>query len=204
MTKLFKEKHFIAVVDMAYQGFVSGDPAADAFAVRLFAREGVPLLVCHSFAKNLGLYGQRVGALSIVTASPVEKLSVESQLETLARRCYSNPPRYGAEIAEIVLGDPFLKQQWLRELEALVWRMGEMRRRLRRGLEQKGSGREWSHLESQTGMFCYTGLSDKELMFLMEQKHVYLMNDGRMSVPGLNEENIEYVVDGIDEAIKCE
>jgi aspartate aminotransferase len=116
--------------DSAYQGFASGDPELDAFPIRYFIEQGHKPLVTQSFAKNFGLYGERVGALQIIAESTAEKEALESQLKIIIRPMYSNPPLYGARIVEIILNDPQLKKEWLYEVKGMADRIIAMRRKL--------------------------------------------------------------------------
>ena len=134
---------------MAYQGFASGDFARDAFAVRHFVSQGHQVVLSQSFAKNMGLYGERVGAFSLITADPEEKARVESQLKIVVRPMYSNPPIHGARIAGEILNDPSLYSQWLGEVKGMADRIITMRALLKSNLEKLGSAHDWSHITSQ-------------------------------------------------------
>lgn len=158
-----KEGDHYPFFDMAYQGFASGDTNKDAFPVRYFIEQGQQLALCQSFAKNMGLYGERVGAFSIVCESAEEKKRVDSQIKILVRPLYSNPPVHGARIASTVLNDSALNQQWLGEVKGMADRIIEMRALLKKNLEQLGSKQDWSHITSQIGMFCYTGLKPEQM-----------------------------------------
>jgi len=139
---------------MAYQGFASGFTDRDAYAVRLFVKEGHQVAVAQSFAKNMGLYGERVGAFSMTTASQEEKARVDSQLKIVIRPMYSNPPVHGARIANTILGDEALYVQWTGEVKGMADRIITMREKLYNLLTHdfKTPG-EWGHIKSQIGMF---------------------------------------------------
>lgn len=141
---------------MAYQGFASGSTSRDAFAVRHFVSEGHQVALAQSFAKNMGLYGERVGAFSLTTASPEEKARVDSQLKIVIRPMYSNPPSHGARIANAILSDPALYSQWEGEVKGMAERIISMREKLYGALthDLKTPG-EWGHIKSQIGMFRY-------------------------------------------------
>jgi aspartate aminotransferase len=164
-----KEAGHFAFFDMAYQGFASGDTAKDAFAVRHFVSKGHNIALCQSFAKNMGLYGERVGAFSLVTASAEEKKKVDSQLKILIRPLYSNPPVNGARIASTILNDGKLNEQWLAEVKGMAERIITMRALLRDNLKKLGSKRDWSHITSQIGMFAYTGLTPEQMDILAKE-----------------------------------
>jgi aspartate aminotransferase len=158
ISKAMKEGGHYSFFDMAYQGFASGNTDQDAFALRHFIAEGHNPCLAQSFAKNMGLYGERVGAFSIVTASAEEKKRVDSQIKILVRPLYSNPPIHGARIAAEVLNNSALNKQWLGEVKDMADRIITMRALLKENLEKLGSKRDWSHITSQIGMFAFTGL----------------------------------------------
>lgn len=187
---------------MAYQGFASGDTVKDAFAVRKFVKEGVPVCLAQSFAKNMGLYGERVGAFSVVCDNPTEKKAVESQIKILVRPMYSNPPLGGARIASAVLNDPTLNKMWLGEVEQMAGRIIKMRSLLKNHLRDLGSVKNWDHITKQIGMFCFTGLQADQVEQLMKNHHVYLTKDGRISIAGITSRNVEYLARAIHEVTK--
>ena len=143
MSKLVKENDLFPVFDMAYQGFASGDTAYDAQGLRLFIEDGHNPLLCQSFAKNMGMYGERVGAFSVVCADAEEAARVESQLKILIRPMYSNPPVAGARIATEVMGNPELRAQWLGEVKDMADRIILMRTKLKAHLTEMGSAHNW-------------------------------------------------------------
>ncbi|XP_026192714.1 aspartate aminotransferase 1 [Cyclospora cayetanensis] len=198
-----ESRQLLPVLDSAYQGFASGDLSRDAFSVRLFATkfQGV-LFVTQSFAKNLGLYGERVGMLHAICGSPKEAEAVLSQIKIVARRCYSSPPLQGARIVARVLGDEQLRRQWEEELKLVAERIKDMRRLLRKGLEQKGTPGQWNHITDQIGMFSYTGLTKEQCELLISKWHIYLLKNGRISMAGVNSSNIDYLVNAMDDVIR--
>lgn len=183
--------------DMAYQGFASGDTDRDAFALRHFIREGHQPCLAQSFAKNMGLYGERVGAFSIVCDSAEEKARVDSQLKILVRPLYSNPPVHGARIASAILNDPALNKQWLGEVKGMADRIIKMRALLKENLSRLGSKHNWDHITSQIGMFAYTGLKPEQMSKLAEEHSVYATKDGRISVAGITSENVGRLAESI-------
>lgn len=185
-----KFNHF-AFFDMAYQGFASGDTNKDAFPVRYFVSEGHNIFLAQSFAKNMGLYGERVGAFSIVCADTEEKERVESQIKILVRPLYSNPPIHGARIAAEILGNKELNSQWLSELKGMADRIITMRKLLKDELEALGSKYDWSHITNQIGMFAYTGLTPEQIEKLAKEHSVYATKDGRISVAGITTGNVK-------------
>jgi aspartate aminotransferase len=202
IAKVIEEGQHTVWFDMAYQGFASGDCDRDAAAVRLFADRGHLLLLCQSYAKNMGLYGERIGALSVVCKDKEEKERVLSQLKIVIRPMYSNPPIHGARIVSLVLGEPQLCKQWLGEVKMMADRIIKMRSLLKGHLAALGSTRNWAHITDQIGMFCYTGLSPDQVQRITSEHHVYLTKDGRISIAGINEENVERLAKAIHEVTK--
>jgi len=192
-----KEGGHYPFFDMAYQGFASGDTDKDAFALRYFLEQGLEPSLCQSFAKNMGLYGERVGAFSIVTSSPEEKARVDSQIKILVRPLYSNPPVHGARVASTILNDPALNKQWLGEVKDMAERIIKMRALLKGNLEKLGSKHNWDHITSQIGMFAYTGLTAEQMTKLAEEHSVYATKDGRISVAGITSENVGRLAEAI-------
>ncbi|OAQ97852.1 hypothetical protein LLEC1_00025 [Akanthomyces lecanii] len=197
LSQITKEQGHFAFFDMAYQGFASGNIDQDAFAVRYFVEQGHNIALCQSFAKNMGLYGERVGAFSIVCEDAAEKKRVDSQLKIIIRPIYSNPPIHGARIASTILADPKLREQWLAELKAMADRIITMRALLKENLEKLGSKHDWSHITSQIGMFAYTGLTADEMTKLATEFSVYATKDGRISVAGITSENVGRLAEAI-------
>lgn len=188
---------------MAYQGFASGDCTRDAYALRKFASEGHQLVLSQSFAKNMGLYGERVGSFSVVCADAEEKARVESQLKILIRPMYSNPPIHGARLVSTVLNTPELKQEWLEEVKFMADRIITMRTKLRNHLEQDfGSKKNWEHITNQIGMFCFSGLTPEQVDKLKDDWHVYLTRDGRISMAGISSGNVKYLAEAIHNVTK--
>lgn len=144
-----------------------------------------------------GLYGERVGAFSIVTESPEEAKRVDSQVKILVRPLYSNPPVHGARVASTILNDPALNKQWLGEVKGMADRIIEMRALLKNNLEKLGSKHDWSHITSQIGMFAYTGLTAEQMTQLAEKHSVYATKDGRISVAGITSENVGRLAEAI-------
>ncbi|PWY76018.1 aspartate transaminase [Aspergillus sclerotioniger CBS 115572] len=198
---VLKRKKLFIVFDSAYQGFATGDIDSDAWAIRYSVDQLIlnsepdhpGLCVAQSFSKNFGLYGERVGALHLVVPRYLSAEGARSELIALARTEYSNPPRFGASIVEMVWGDEGLRSQWERDLETMSVRIKMMRRELRRRLDDSGVSGDWSHIESQIGMFSYTGLSGEQVSRLREEFHA--------SICGLNGGNVGYVARAIGEVV---
>ena len=202
--EIVKKKKILPFFDMAYQGFASGNLDEDAYAVRLFANEGINMVLCQSFSKNLGLYGERIGCLSFLTKSEEEKNAVKSNLEKIIRTEYSCPPKFGAMIFNYIMSDPELKKEWDEEITYMGNRIKQMREKLKQKLIEIGSKRNWDSLTKQKGMFSYTGLTPQQIERLKTEFHIYAVSNGRISVPGLNQNNVEYVAKAFHEVTKDE
>lgn len=150
-----------------------------------------------TFPPAQGLYGERVGAFSIVGESAEEKKRVDSQIKILVRPLYSNPPVHGARIAAAILNDPALYRQWLGEVKGMADRIIRMRALLKGHLEQLGSRHDWGHITSQIGMFAYTGLTKDEMEKLAAEHSVYATKDGRISVAGITTGNVARLAEAI-------
>lgn len=202
ISQLFKKQGLYPFFDMAYQGFASGDIDRDAFAVRQFVKDGQQVVLAQSFAKNMGLYGERVGAFTVVCDSKEEADRVMSQIKILIRPMYSNPPIHGARIAARILTTPALRSEWLKEVKGMADRIISMRKQLREGLQKEGSTRNWQHITDQIGMFCFTGLNPTQVERLTKEFSVYLTKDGRISVAGLSSKNVGYLAKAMHEVTK--
>jgi aspartate aminotransferase len=198
---ILQKKH-LAFFDMAYQGFTSGDPARDAFAVRSFVEGNVPVILGQSFAKNFGLYGLRTGLFSVILDNPKQFEAVQSQLKILARPIWSNPPLTGARIVDTVLHDKELNALWHKEVKMMADRIASMRIALVDSLKKLGSPHNWQHITDQIGMFAFTGLNEEQVKTLTQKHHIYLTADGRISIAGLNTKNVEYVAQAFHDVTK--
>merc|ERR1712048_1035044 len=174
----------------------------DSFAVKLFVSMGFEMFLCQSFAKNLGLYGERIGMLHVITASAEVAKAVLSQLKLVVRPMYSNPPKHGANLVVKVLGDEARFNRWKEELKAMADRILEVRSMLRSGLEKKGTPGKWNHITDQIGMFSFTGLTTAQCERLIKEHHIYLLKSGRISLAGLNKGNIQKMIDAVDEVVR--
>jgi aromatic-amino-acid transaminase len=196
IAKIVRERGLTPFLDTAYMGFAEG-LQTDAFSVRLFASDGGPLFVSFSFSKSLSLYGERVGALSVLTASAAERARVLSQLKRIARVTYSSPPSHGAAAAALVLADPALRQQWEDELGAMRVRIKSMRALLASKLSERLPGRDFTYITRQNGMFSYSRLTAPQAIALREKYAVYALDSGRICVAALNSKNIDFVAECI-------
>jgi len=194
--EVLREKDHIPFVDIAYQGF--GDSIEeDAAAVRLFAETGMTFFVSSSFSKSFSLYGERVGALSIVTGNRDESARVLSQVKRVVRTNYSNPPTHGATVVASVLNSPELRAMWETELGEMRERIRKMRLGMVEQLAAKGAKTDFSFVARQRGMFSYSGLTAEQVERLRVEFGVYAISTGRICAAALNERNLGYVTDAI-------
>lgn len=195
--QVMQEKQLFPFFDNAYQGFVSGNPDIDAYSIRLFASAGLELIAACSFSKNFGLYGERVGALHVVTSSKASAQKAASVIRAAARCLYSTCPSFGARIVSYILSDPERTAVWKAECAGMANRLNEIRRLLYEKLKEKNVKGTWEHVIIQRGMFSFTGISKPNVVKLKEEHHVYMLNDGRISLAGLNHGNIDRFVDSL-------
>ncbi|MFB2538383.1 MULTISPECIES: aromatic amino acid transaminase [unclassified Acinetobacter] len=193
---IVKEKQLIAFMDIAYQGF-GEDMDADVYAIRKAVELELSFFVSNSFSKNLSLYGERVGGLSVVCPTADEAKLVQGQLQFTVRRIYSSPPSHGGHVVDIVMNDDALFTQWVGEVYEMRDRIRDMRQKLRDVLEQKIQGRSFEYITTQKGMFSFTGLSPEQVARLQSEFAIYMVSNGRMCVAGLNNSNIDYVANAM-------
>jgi aromatic-amino-acid transaminase len=186
----------VPFLDMAYQGFGSG-LAEDGAVVQQFLASGQDFFVSTSFSKSFSLYGERVGALSVVCSSAEEATRVLSQLKIVIRTNYSNPPTHGAQVVATVLSTPALRQQWEDELAGMRQRIKAMRKLLVEKLQAAGVKGDLGYITAQRGMFSYSGLSAAQMQRLRSEFGVYGVDSGRICVAALNDKNIEQVAASI-------
>jgi aromatic-amino-acid transaminase len=196
-----RERNLVAFIDMAYQGFADGIPQ-DAHALDLFAASGLQFFVSSSFSKSFSLYGERVGALSIVTAAKEESARVMSQLKRVIRTNYSNPPTHGGAVVAAVLSSPELRAMWEKELAGMRDRIRLMRSSLVEKLQARGVAQDFSFVTRQRGMFSYTGLTAAQVELLRADYGIYAVSTGRICLAALNSRNIDYVADAIASTLK--
>jgi aromatic-amino-acid transaminase len=190
----------VPFLDLAYQGFGDGLDA-DGFAPRLFAGHS-PVLLSSSFSKSFSLYGERVGALSVVTGSAEEAARVLSHVKRVVRTNYSNPPLHGGKIAAAVLASAELRAEWEKELGGMRERIKAMRRGLVERVQARVPGVDFGHILRQKGMFSYSGLTKEQVQRLRKDYSIYAIETGRICVAALNSKNIDYVADAIAEVLK--
>ncbi|MFZ6687121.1 aromatic amino acid transaminase [Undibacterium sp. SXout11W] len=190
------ERGLIPFLDMAYQGFGDGIEA-DGQVVRRFAEAGGALFVSNSFSKSFSLYGERVGALSIVASSADEAARIMSQLKRVIRTNYSNPPSHGGQVVATVLATPELRQLWEEELAGMRVRIREMRKAFVEKLKSKAPAHQFDFVMQQRGMFSYSGLTKEQVQQLRENNSIYAVDTGRICVAALNNKNIDQVISSI-------
>ena len=198
---VLKEKNLVPFLDMAYQGFADGiEP--DTAAVRAFSAAGAQFFVSSSFSKNFSLYGERVGALSVVTASKEEAGRVLSQIKRVIRTNYSNPPTHGGAIVAAVLTTPELRKIWEDELTGMRNRIRSVRQGLADALKATGTTHDFSFIVKQRGMFSYTGLTKEQVERLKTEFGIYAVSSGRINVAALNSKNLPIVAEAIAAVVK--
>jgi len=196
-----KERDLVAYIDMAYQGFADGIEQ-DGETVRQFAASGLQFFVASSFSKSFSLYGERVGALTVVTASKDEAARVTSQIKRLIRTNYSNPPTHGGAIVAAVLASPELRKMWEDELGGMRDRIRTMRASFVAKLKEAGTAQDFGFINVQRGMFSYTGLTAAQVEKMRAEYGIYAVGTGRICVAALNTKNIDYVVKAVAAVLK--
>lgn len=205
------DNDIIPLFDSAYQGFASGNLTKDAYAVRLGIEKfetSAPIFICQSFAKNVGMYGERCGCFHLVLpkqeagVNAAVAKAVSSQVNKIIRSEVSNPPAYGAKIVAKIINNDALSLQWHEDMITMSKRITKMRHSLRDKLVELNTPGNWDHIVEQCGMFSYTGLS-RQMVERLEKEHaVYMVSSGRASIAGLNDGNVEYVATAINEVVR--
>jgi aspartate aminotransferase len=198
--EVVKKRNLYPIFDNAYQGFAQGIDE-DAYAIRLFADHLTDLMVTNSFSKNFGLYGQRIGSLAVLANNETIKSSLLSQLLVLVRAVYSNPAVYGARIVKTILGDVQLKKEWENNVREIRSRIFMMRKLLADTLHKKGAKKDFSFIKNQYGMFSFCGLEKDAVDRLINEYAIYMVGNGRISVAGLCNNNVDYVAQAILEVM---
>ena len=199
--EVVKANNLVAFLDMAYQGFGHGI-AEDGAVIGKFVAAGLNIFVSTSFSKSVSLYGERVGALSVVANDKEEAARVLSQLKIVIRTNYSNPPTHGGAVVAKVLTTPALRQQWEEELGAMRVRIKAMRQKLVDGLQAAGVQQDMSFMTQQIGMFSYSGLTKEQMLRLRSEFGVYGTDTGRICVAALNSQNVGYVCQAIAKVLQ--
>jgi aromatic-amino-acid transaminase len=199
--EVVRARGLLPFLDLAYQGFADGIDA-DAYAPRLFAESMSPVFLSSSFSKSFSLYGERVGAFSLVAGSSDEAARALSHLKRVARTNYSNPPAHGADIVARILGTPELRKLWEQELAGMRDRIKAMRKALVDGVQKRVPGFNFSFVLQQRGMFSYSGLTREQVLRLRSENSIYTIETGRICVAALTSRNIDYVADAIARVLR--
>ena len=196
IAEVVRERQLMPVFDAAYQGFGDGLDA-DAWAIRHFAQPGQEMMICSSYSKNFGLYGERVGALTIIAGDEAIAQRVLSQAKACVRANYSNPPKHGAAIVSQVLADAELRRQWVQEVADMCSRIQSVRQQFVDRLREKAPGHDFSFILQQKGMFSYSGLTPVQVDQLRSDHAIYIVGSGRINAAGINRQNIDPLCDAI-------
>lgn len=195
LSNLIKQQKVIPFFDIAYQGFGEG-LEQDADAIRYFVSEGHEMLIAYSFSKNFGLYGERVGFLTVICSQQNIVAKVGSQIKSLIRGNYSNPPLHGERIVSTILKSHELTLEWKTELSNMCERVKEMRKALIAALLVKGQDRNFAYMHQQKGLFSFLGLTPEQVQYLRKEKAIYMPSNGRINIAGLNH-NVSYVAEAL-------
>ncbi len=190
------ERELVPFIDMAYQGFAT-DVDSDAFAVRYLADKVPEMVVANSCSKNFGLYRDRVGSLSVLSADTATRDIAATQLSNIVRTIYSVPPDHGAAVVATILDDAVLKEQWRGELNAMRDRLRDVRRTLNEALRDAAPEHDFSHLVRANGMFCFLGLSAAQVDRLKQEFAIYMVGSSRINVAGVTPDNVGYLAESI-------
>ena len=196
LAELFEERGIVPFLDLAYQGLAEG-LEEDAYGVRLMSERLDEVVVVSSCSKNLGLYRERGGMVSLGSKAPEQAKAAQSNLGNVARGIYSMPPDHGAAIAARVLGDKELRAQWLEELGEMRGRLNSLRFLLVEKLQERSVPRDFSYIANERGMFSFLGISLEQVVRLREEFHVYMVETSRINLAGINQSNVDYVADAI-------
>lgn len=201
IASVMAERQLLPVIDFAYQGFGNGldEDAASIHAILETCNEAI---VCSSFSKNFGLYSERVGAVSVVTGDVATATAVQSQLKTLVRSNYSNPPRHGAAVVATILDDADLSQMWRSELTEMRTRIKSLRKQFVDTMKTTGAGHDFAFLLDQNGMFSFSGLTPMQVDELKRKHGIYIVGSGRINVAGMSESKMEQLCSAIAEVIE--
>ena len=199
--EVVRGRGLVPFLDLAYQGFADGIDA-DAFAPRLFAESLQTVFLSSSFSKSVSLYGERIGATSVVAGTAEEAKRVLSQVKRVVRANYSNPPTTGADIVARILTTPGLRKQWDGEVAGMRDRIKAMRKALVEGIQKRVPGADFSFILRQRGMFSYSGLTKAQVGRLRSEFSIYAIDTGRICVAALTTKNIDYVADAIAKVIR--
>jgi Aspartate/tyrosine/aromatic aminotransferase len=200
ISDLALKKGWLPLFDLAYQGLGQG-LEEDIFGLRLFANSQPELLIANSYSKNFGLYNERVGAFTLIAANTDIADRAFSQVKTIIRANYSNPPAHGAKIVSYILNSPELKEEWIDELTGMRQRIHRMRQLFVKTLQEKGANQDFSFIAKQNGMFSFSGLSEEQVLKLRNDYGIYIVNSGRINVAGMTLDNMSRLCESIVEVL---
>lgn len=204
VAEVCKQRRLIPLFDNAYQGFVSGNLHTDAWAIRHFSDQDMELVVAQSFAKSMGLYGERVGCLHFLCKTKTAMETVLFNVKRMIRAHYSNPPAFGSKIVSMILGNSSLYDCWISELATCVQRMNTQRMLLYKHLHDQGiCSKSWQYIKEGRGMFLLLPLSKNQIKVLQEKYRIYLTDDGRISLTGINSNNVGKVTNAIASVLQA-
>ncbi|MCX8650399.1 aspartate/tyrosine/aromatic aminotransferase [Gilliamella sp. B2776] len=191
---------WLPLFDLAYQGFGEG-VEEDVYGLRLFANHQPELLIASSYSKNFGLYNERVGAFTLIAANAEIAERAFSQVKTIIRANYSNPPAHGAKIVSYILNNDELKEEWIDELTNMRQRIHRMRQLFVKTLQDKGANQDFSFIAKQNGMFSFSGLSEEQVIKLRNDYGIYIVNSGRINIAGMTIDNMSRLCESIVEVL---
>lgn len=194
------ERELVPFVDSAYQGFARNIDD-DSFIIRHLAARVPEMIVSNSCSKNFGLYRDRVGTISLLSADAAISGVMSSQINNYVRTLYSVPPDHGAAVVSMILNDDALRAEWLTELNAMRDRLNDMRVLLHSELQQKAPDHDFSHLVRANGMFCFLGISADQVARMKQDFGIYMVNSSRINVAGITPENVSHLSDAIAEVV---
>lgn len=205
ISRIVRDKGLLPFFDTAYHGLCSGSVHDDTAPIRLFAEDGHLMIVSQSFSKNMGIYGDRVGALTIMCDHEDEVYRVTSQLKNIIISKYICPPSQSGRVVATVLGDRSLRDEWTGELVEIASRIQSIRQSLRDKLESAlPNHQSWHTVTEQSGIFWYSGLSGAQVEALINEHSIYLCEDGRVNVAGVDEANVDHLVAMIADVVQRE
>ncbi|WLD56982.1 aspartate/tyrosine/aromatic aminotransferase [Salinispirillum sp. LH 10-3-1] len=196
IVKVLQAQDLLPFMDFAYQGFAAGVDE-DAAGLRLLVEQMPEVFIASSFSKNFGLYNERVGALTAVAKTPDAATAVLSQLKSIIRAVYSNPPCHGAAVVATILTDPELTARWHEEVAAMRSRILTLRHEFVAGLKAQGVQQDFSFIAEQKGMFSFSGLSKTQVERLRDEYAIYMVGSGRINVAGMNTDRMTYLCKAI-------
>ncbi|MFQ1017618.1 aromatic amino acid transaminase [Gilliamella sp. BG7] len=200
ISDLALENGWLPLFDLAYQGFGQGIEE-DVYGLRLFANNHPELLIASSYSKNFGLYNERVGAFTLIAANAEIADRAFSQVKTIIRANYSNPPAHGAKIVSYILNNEELKEEWIDELTSMRQRIHRMRQLFVKTLQDKGANQDFSFIAKQNGMFSFSGLNEEQVLKLRNDYGIYIVNSGRINVAGMTLDNMSRLCESIVEVL---